>query len=97
MSRERVNGASFIARDENTACDSFQSFQSCKAQLAVPPPKAALPELTLKTALVINRKERPGSRPPEKESKLEVGTGVMRIVRWRWHSHGRVANEGGYV
>ena len=25
--------------------------------------------------------------------ELEVGTGVVRIVRWRWHSHGRVANE----
>ena len=25
--------------------------------------------------------------------KPEVGTGVVRIVRCRWHSHGRVANE----
>ena len=28
-----------------------------------------------------------------KAVKLEVGTGVVRIVRCRWHSHGRVANE----
>jgi hypothetical protein len=31
--------------------------------------------------------------PDRNRVKPEVGTGVVRIVRCRWHSHGRVANE----